>query len=219
MDKEPLPEGSWWKILRFWIGLACALALALVLLGLLVPFCSIKNAQQLSCVQQAHSIALALRQYADDNNGVYPTGKSSTEVFQKLIDGGYVTDPSVFYFRGSRRNGQSNSHVYLSNKLKTEYVSFDLTTPVDSSTPDMLPVVFLTGFQVDYHPGGSATHLVPVRNWTQWANGETTWEPFMAEATKGVSATKTLANENGVIPNFIPAGIDLKGKSYQQLTP
>jgi len=47
--------------------------------------------------QYSSDIGRSLDQYATDHNGKYPEGKSSTEIFQKLIDKGYVTDPSIFY--------------------------------------------------------------------------------------------------------------------------
>ena len=42
-------------------------------------------AVQSSIMQTSRTIALALHQYAADHNGRYPDGKSSTEVFQKLM--------------------------------------------------------------------------------------------------------------------------------------
>ncbi len=55
------------------------------------------RAYQSSLVQTAHALGIALYSYANDNQGLYPDGTSSTEVFQKLMDGGYVTDPAIFY--------------------------------------------------------------------------------------------------------------------------
>jgi hypothetical protein len=49
-----------------------------------------------AAMQTSHALYIAMFQYAIDKDGVFPTGKSSTEVFQKLLDGGYVTDPALF---------------------------------------------------------------------------------------------------------------------------
>jgi hypothetical protein len=48
-------------------------------------------------MQATRTIALAMFQYANDNDKQYPDGKSSTELFQKLMDGNYITDPAVFF--------------------------------------------------------------------------------------------------------------------------
>jgi hypothetical protein len=55
------------------------------------------RAPENTTMQMARQIAVAMFQYSVDHDGKYPDGKSSTEVFQKLIDGNYVSDPAVFY--------------------------------------------------------------------------------------------------------------------------
>ena len=54
-------------------------------------------------LQKVHQIGVAMFSYMSDHNEQYPDGKSSTEVFQKLLDGGYVTDPTIFYVRYDRK--------------------------------------------------------------------------------------------------------------------
>ena len=91
--------------------------------------------------------------YASDHHEAYPTGQSSTEVFQKLIDEKYASDPTVFYYKLLGKTKPT------SNKLKPENISWDVTTPVDDNDSDDLPVVFLTGYRLYYLPGGSAVPL------------------------------------------------------------
>ena len=93
--------------------------------------------------------------YAYDNQGNYPDGKSSTEVFQKLLDEGYCTDPTVFFIPLSGK-----SEPIAGQKLKPENVCWDVTSGVDSSAPDGLPIVFTTGFKVTYIPGGTAVPII-----------------------------------------------------------
>ena len=57
----------------------------------------IKHAWGSAATQQTRALDLAMYSYCNDNDQKYPDGKSSTEVFQKLMDGGYVTDPALFY--------------------------------------------------------------------------------------------------------------------------
>ena len=105
--------------------------------------------------------------YAEDHNGAYPMGKSSTEVFQKLIDEGYVNDPAIFWSEWLKVPGKTKP---TSNTLKPENVCWDVTVPVGAHSDDSLPLVFLTGYRIDYVPHGKATPLFsgsnnPVSKW------------------------------------------------------
>jgi hypothetical protein len=143
-----------------------------------------------------------------------------------LIDENYVTDPQIFYAAYADISGKVRP---TSDHLKAENVSWDVTCCVDSSAPDGLPVVFLTGYMVSYQPGASAIPIVPIPEKSaikQWLDSGIP-RPFMAvaftsnTATWGnsVSARAIEAIEDGSIPNFIPADFDPKGKTYRQLTP
>jgi len=145
-------------------------------------------------------------QYAVDHNGAYPTGNSSTEVFQKLIDEKYITDPAIFYFSIPGKT------KVISDKLKPENVCWDVTVPIVENSPDGLPVVFLTGYKVTYASGASA---VPLFKSTEGRL------PGIAVCYKNNSARFIKNGElpDGTITNFIPADFDLTGKKFQQLTP
>jgi hypothetical protein len=139
-------------------------------------------------MQTTRTLALAMFQYANDNNGHYPDGASSTEVFQKLIDGNYLTDPAVLFVAlpGKVRAEEGA-------RLKPENVAYDVTSGVDAQSPDGLPLVFLTGFRVSYLPGASAVSLV--RPFPKHYNPPNAWffrslEPFdgLAVAYKGNNA-------------------------------
>ena len=82
-------------------------------------------------MQIARSINLMLFAYSNDNNQNYPDGKSSTEVFQKLLDGGYATDPAIFYVPLPGK-----VKPVAGQKLKPENVCFDVPCPVEGSDPD-----------------------------------------------------------------------------------
>ena len=163
-----------------------------------------KNAAQSATMQRAHALGVCLYAYANDHNGHYPEGKTSTEVFQQLLDGGYVTSPKFFY----AELGIPGKVPPVSNQLKAENVCWDVTCCVDSSAPDGVPVVFLTGFRITYQAGASAVPISP----SQASN-------FMAVYYKNNNAMAKKVNDDGVIPDFIPADFDPKGKTYRQLTP
>ena len=148
--------------------------------------------------------------YANDNKGKYPTGNSSTEVFQKLIDGGYVSDPSVFCPAPLGVPGKTQA---ASNKLKPENVCWDVTVPADvTNSPPSLPLVFSTGFRITYAPGGSA---VPFPTQTP----ATRYIIAVFYVNKSAFFLLNDGKPDEVVPNVVPASFDAKGVKYVQLTP
>jgi len=200
---------------------------------------SIRKAQTLASVVYASEIAQGMEEYSANHNGQYPTGKSSTDVFQKLIDEGYINDPTLFCWRTPRGESVMVVPISASNKLKSEEVCYDLTVPVDANSPDHLPIVFLTGYKVTYSPGGSAVPIfsstkdrrrsmvaiyknkimaVFYRNyWSASADYYIPGPYSFAYPQEGMMGGKVLSD--GTISNFIPIDFDAKGKTYVQLTP
>jgi len=178
-------------------------------------------------MQNARSIGLCMFQYAVDNDGKYPEGNSSTEVFQKLIDGKYIDDPSFFYLPLPGKIKAS-----LGQRLKPENVCWDITCCLDSITPEQIPVVFMTGYKIDY-VSGSATLLVkpypkseePL--WREWLRGgperTITRSPGIPVCYKSNSAKyiklDTSPNAKGIIPHFIDPSFSPNANIYRQLTP
>lgn len=186
---------------------------------------------QNACVQTERVLVLAMFQYANDNDGKYPDGKSSTEVFQKLLDGGYVTDPALFYvpMKGKKKGAAGQ-------KLKPENVSWDVTGGVDAFSSDQIPIVFLTGYKVSYVPGGGAVPLSkpfprfglenPDPNFTERLFGWTIHysdSGGIAVAYKNKSCMfkklEIAPDGTGSIPRFIPPDFKPDGNTYRQLTP
>jgi hypothetical protein len=163
-------------------------------------------------LQTTRTIGISMFQYAADHHGKYPDGKSSTEVFQKLINEQYVSDPTIFFIplpgKTEPIEGQS---------LKPENVCFDVTSGVDASAPDGLPIVFITGYKVTYAPGGAAIPLVKTPQDVEVGTSG------IAVCYKDNSAMfrllETAANSAGTIPNFVSPMFDAQGKTYRQLTP
>ncbi|MCE0498282.1 MAG: hypothetical protein LV481_10095 [Methylacidiphilales bacterium] len=176
-----------------------------VFLGPVTP--NLKKALQSQKMQTSHAIALVMFQYANDHNGNYPDGKSSTEVFQKLIDGGYITDPLIFYVQMTGKTKPT------SLRLKPENVCWDVTSTPDGSTSDELPLVFLTGYKVNYVPGGAAVPLMK----PEYQGIAVCYKSNNASFV--VAPSSTAVNPDGSIPNFVPADFNPQGKTYRQLTP
>ena len=104
--------------------------------------------------QRVRQIGQVLYPYSVDHDGAYPDGSSSTVFFQKLLDEGYVNDPTIFYVpMPGKRPAAAGA------KLKPENVSFDVTAGADAHDSRDLPLVYLTGYRVTFAPGAS---VVPV---------------------------------------------------------
>jgi hypothetical protein len=186
----------------------------------------IKSPRENSTMQQTRQIGLMMFSYANDHEQQYPDGKSSTEVFQKLVDGQYCSGPSVFYIP---RIGKTAA--LPGQKLKSENVCFDVTINLNASSSDQLPVVFTTGYRVDYIPGGTAVPLKDSpqfnddsRHWWTLEKEQAPWEdPGIAVAYKSNSARflklEFAPNGDQIISNFISPNYKPDGKTYQQLTP
>ena len=166
--------------------------------------------------------------YSLDHKGQYPTGNSSTEVFQKLIDGHYVSDPTLFYF-GMGIGGPGKTKA-ISNTLKPENVCFDVTVPVNDDSPNGLPFVFVTGFKITYEPEAGA---VPLFEYDRQMDGiaavykdskhptdlSIAWFGLFNVVYQDAPLIDKNGFRSGPIPNFIPSDFNPAGKKYQQLTP
>ncbi len=160
----------------------------------------------------SHQLGLDLFAYAKDHGGKYPEGKSSTEIFQKLLDGGYIASPEILYapLPGKVNPGQ-NAKV-----LKPENVCWDVTAGVTPQASDKVPIVFLTGYKIRYEPNASAVGLHPA----DW------WLPLFGESSYGIAVCyKTNASivmkiaPDSTVPHFIAADFDPRGMTFHQLTP
>ncbi len=161
-------------------------------------------------LQQARTIALAMFSYANDNDQKYPTGRSSTEVFQKLLDGKYISNSSIFYSSKSLIPGKVKA---TSSKLVPANVCWDVTADVVGSfDPDQLPLVYSTGFRMLYVPGGAAVPLSPPTG-----SKEGLAISFLSNSTRFMPGDRPAG---GIVRDVIqPGTVFPAGKKYQQLTP
>ncbi len=175
---------------------------------------SIKRDPPSQVMQTSRTIAVALFGYANDNEGRYPEGRSSTEVFQQLMDGKYISDAKIFYVK---QPGKVRSE---GGPLKPENVSYDVTCCGDAATPGDLPLVFLTGYVIDYVPGARATPRASNAGvWARWWNGVDELKGCLPVAYFNHTARVLRADESGAFPDFIPIDFNAKGRIYRQLTP
>jgi len=64
------------------------------------------NANQAKALNGARNVAMALKLYASDHDGLFPTGSSATDAFGKLLpadaaSSGYIKDKKSFVVKGS----------------------------------------------------------------------------------------------------------------------
>ncbi len=197
------------------VGIVIAIIAGAVLVGLFVLSClagialgpitnGIKKAKENMAMQQARMIEIAMFSYANDHNGAYPDGKTSTEVFQKLVDEKYISNPAILYLAMPGKTRPT------SNKLTADNVCFDVTSGVTADSSDDLPIVFSTGYIVTYSAGAAATRDSGV---------EGSPFPGMAVAYKSNAARFDSALPDGTVPQIVPAGFDPGTKIYRQLKP
>lgn len=153
----------------------------------------------------AKSIGLAMFQYAlsPNHGGSFPDGKTSTEVFQKLIDDGDLTDPKILYVPMPGKTPATSNH------LKPENVCWDVTGGVTANDDDDLPLVFLTGYKVIYQPGAEA---IPLTDAAKSLGG-------IPVCWKGMNAAFLRMPDTISQEYFIPKTFDAHSRVFKQLTP
>jgi hypothetical protein len=156
----------------------------------------------------SRTLELAMYQYAQDHDGGYPTGRSSTEVFQKLVDGDYIYDPKILYLKMPGKTPATSKH------LLPENVAWDVTVPMDGTTSDDVPGVFCTGFRLEYKPGGNAIPLA------DRSRPDTCKDSFFVCFHSNNARYKTADKDaGGVVKKVIPVDAKLGDAAFSQLTP
>ena len=158
-----------------------------------------------STLQGARSINLLLYEYSVDNDGIYPSGANSTEVFQKLLDEKYADDPQLFYLPLPGKVSPGT------DKLTPENVCWDVTSVVSEKDSNFIPIVFNTGYKVNYVPDGDA---VPLDASSVVMQGLT-----VAYKSNTAAFVKDDGLPDHIVKNVLQASFDPQGKTYQQLTP
>jgi type II secretory pathway pseudopilin PulG len=185
------------------LALPCCCILSGVALGPITA--GIKKAKENAALQQTRAIELAMMAYATDHNGAYPDGQTSTEVFQKLLDGNYVSDPALFC-----PFSMPGKVKAVGSKLTAENVGFDCTAGVTTNSPGYLPVVFSSGYDVNYANGGLITPSV---------GGYPSPYAGIAVAYRDGSARFLSYTPTVTTIQLLPAGTVLGGGMYRQLKP
>jgi len=183
------------------MGLGVLSCLAGIALGPITA--GIEKAKESASLQQARAINLMMYSYSVDHNGAYPDGATSTDVFQKLLDEKYASDPTIFYCAMGGKTKPTSS------KLTAENVCYDVTSGVQADSPGNLPVVFSTGYVMSYSAGTPATR----------ESGASTAVYGIAVGYKDNSTRFLTLRPGKTEIQVIPASFDPGTKTYRQLKP
>lgn len=179
----------------------------------------IKKANQSKGLQTAHVIALAEFQFANDNNSDYPdTGYTAAQsavgasaVANCLINGGYISDPTIFWISGSTTESKFTGTLTSgAANLPVANISWDFCgaggNGVNPNAPDQLPLVWSSNHNV-------TSSVLQTAITTPAAVTVSSSNPFgtggMAVCYKSNSASflvATASGANGSLSTMFPAG-------------
>jgi prepilin-type N-terminal cleavage/methylation domain-containing protein len=116
------------------------------------------NANQAKALNGARNIGLALKLYANDNDGAYPAGSSANAAFNKLLpadasSSGYIKDKKAFFVKGSAftppptnqasdGGGSGGGSGTTSTKLAAKENHFGYMAGLSADGSEDWPVVF-----------------------------------------------------------------------------
>jgi hypothetical protein len=91
---------------------------------------------------KAHNLAIASFSYANDNNQTYPTGSTSTAIFQKLFEGKYLIQPADVFLttKGGKFSKPEDEPLTRSN-VSWDYVTESNAGLTDSDPAD-IPILY-----------------------------------------------------------------------------
>jgi prepilin-type N-terminal cleavage/methylation domain-containing protein len=134
----------------------------------------LEKAKESAGMQTSRTIALAMFQYQVDN-GSYPGGNKSEDVAVSLVQGGYVTDPSLFAASKDKAYA-GTTQALTAGGMQAVNICWDffvessqntaVTPPVyyglSTSDPDGMPAVFSTGQNINEPPAQGGASGSPI---------------------------------------------------------
>lgn len=151
--------------------------LGFFLFSLLLPNCYViaPKADQMKATSNCRQIIMALKAYAADHNGRYPTGKTANEVFRELVREDILQDERVFGCPFSRFNpdnelgpppdfekavGPGENHWMVVDGLRDDSLAY-------------MPVVFENALEANWPPVWDGSPYEEIRKRGQcWQRGK-----------------------------------------------
>lgn len=154
----------------------------------------------------------AMSLYLLTHHGQYPPAKSSTEIFQKLLDAHVVENPDALYFPmpGKVPAGKE------ATRLLPENVCWDIIVP--DGPPDWKANLMMvsTGVRVTYSPGPSVI-LRPDMHWLETEGSP--YRVFVYYTAENGDGGVRLFKTGTTVEQLSLTDRALSGKTYHQLTP
>ena len=164
-------------------------------------------------MSKSRRITEALQHYAETHDGHYPAGNSSTEIFQVLLDSHEIAYPELFWAEGVPGKQRPKS-----SGLTPENVCFDVTVPLEAGSSSDLPLVFLTGYRVNYVSTGKAIPLPSSRDHTWMVVGYQNRSACVVWR-RSSNPDRPIMDPDGSVQNFVPKSFSGIPNYYRQLTP
>jgi len=145
-------------IRRFGLEMLMVAGILAVLAMFMVPAIHVGpvGSPQTRYLHDVRQVGILMMQYALDNGNQYPTGTTSTEVFQELIDTGYLeaeAAASMLYIEGM----PGKVPYPGTGPLQPENVCYDVAAPATLSSHDGLPLIVSTGWELTFEAQAPAT--------------------------------------------------------------
>jgi len=169
----------------------------------------IEKAKESSAMQSARSINLLCFSYSNDNNQTYPVGAASIDVAKALLNGGYATDPTIFFLQGASKYAGTGAPYadFQPNNISWDFTAGPITPPATTATgltsaaSDSLPVVYCTGENVAYPTTASQGLNLTLSGKGPFKNNgiAVAYKSNSAVFMKGTFTSATQATVNGFI--------------------
>ncbi len=106
------------------------------------------NANQAKALNGARNVAMALKLYASDHDGLFPTGGSATDAFKNLLpadasSSGYIKDKKSFVVKGSAYTPTQSADIKSdSTKFGDKENHWAYISGLNSDSADNWPLIF-----------------------------------------------------------------------------
>jgi prepilin-type N-terminal cleavage/methylation domain-containing protein len=115
---------------------------------------ALKTAKDNAGMQTTHALYIADFQYSIDNSNAFADGADAGAVANALLNGGYITDPTIFLITGCKTtvkavpgqgggNGKSASMTAANSSW--DFMGYTTGTGLTSNDPDQVPLIWATG--------------------------------------------------------------------------
>jgi prepilin-type N-terminal cleavage/methylation domain-containing protein len=179
----------------------------------------IKQAQESGSMQVTRQIGLSEFSYSNDYNQTYPFGVVSEDIANTLLNGGYLSDPSIFYQAGTPnavKGGGTTPYALTAVNVNFDFM-VNKATGLSSTAADGTPLVQLTGGTLAMQALGPITCTILATETAFGTDGlAVSYKSNSAKFMKAIATSATQAS----IANFVDSSYnDPNAGNYTLLKP